>query len=187
MDYIKILPRCEAYLRVGYDGDGDAGNSVDYFRLLTNLSGQLTWIRTFFHRAATAYSEGKTYTDGTAAHAEAFSQDEWSTAMETLSEVCIRVLGYAYTVNAEDTYQKDDVPDYDHPEIWNMFEPTPEGMDQFLCYLNQLIFSFNDYPLLAMSITSPLMELVHSIGGDLEGWMESTLDREEFYQTIDNL
>lgn len=171
MDYIKTLPRCEAYL-------GD--DSVDYFRLLTNLSSQLTWIRTFFHRAATAYSEGKTYK-------EAFGEDEWSTAMETLSEVCIKTLGYAYTINAEETYQKEDVPCYEEPEIWNLFEPTPEGMDQFLCYLNQLLFSFNDYPLLAMSITSPLMELIHSIGGDLEAEIEAELGKEEFYNTIENL
>ena len=172
MDYINTLPRCEAYLKVNYDGD--------YFRLLTNLSCQLTWIRTFFHRAATCYSEGKTYND-------TFSQEGWSTAMETLSEVCIKTLGYAYTVNAGDTYQKDDVPVYTDYEIWNMFEPTPEGMDQFLCYLNQLLFSFNDYPLLAMSITSPLMELIHSIGGDLEAEIEAELASEEFYNTIENL
>ena len=107
--------------------------------------------------------------------------------METLSDVTIKVLGYSYTVNASDTYQKEDVPVYDDPEIWNLFEPTKEDMDRFLCYLNQLIYSFNDYPLLAMSITSPLMELVHSIGGDLETEIEAELDREEFYQTIDNL
>lgn len=68
MDYIKILPRCEAYLLVNYQGD--------YFRLLTNLSDQLKWIRTFFHRAATCYSEGKTYRD-------AFGDEEWGTAMMT--------------------------------------------------------------------------------------------------------
>lgn len=34
-------------------------------------------------------------------------------------------------------------------------------MDRFLCYLNQLIYSFNDYPLLAMSITSPLKKNGH--------------------------
>lgn len=170
MDYIKILPRCEAYV----------GNTVDYFSLLTELSGKLNWIRTFFHRAATCYSEGKTYKEG-------FSKEEWETAMETLSDVAIRVLGYAYTVNANDTYQKEDVPVYTDYEIWNMFEPTPEDMDQFLCYLNQLIYSFNDYPLLAMSITSPLMELVRSIGGDLEAEIEAELDREEFYETIDHL
>lgn len=79
MDYIKILPRCEAYLLVNYEGD--------YFRLLTELSANLNWIRTFFHRAATAYSEGKTYK-------EAFSEDEWGTAMDTLSDVAIKVLGY---------------------------------------------------------------------------------------------
>jgi hypothetical protein len=78
--------------------------------------------------------------------------------METLSDVAIKVLGYSYTVNASDTYQKEDVPVYDDPEIWNLFEPTKEDMDRFLCYLNQLIYSFNDYPLLAMSITSPLMD-----------------------------
>lgn len=170
MDYIKILPQCEAYV----------GNSVDYFRLLTELSTNLNWIRTFFHRAATCYSEGKTYKEG-------FSKEEWETAMETLSDVAIRVLGYAYTVNANDTYQKEDVPVYTDYEIWNMFEPTPEDMDRFLCYLNQLIYSFNDYPLLAMSITSPLMELIRSIGGDLEAEIEAELDREEFYETIDHL
>lgn len=170
MDYIKILPQCEAYV----------GNSVDYFRLLTEISGKLNWIRTFFHRAATCYSEGKTYKEG-------FSKEEWETAMETLSDVAIRVLGYAYTVNANDTYQKEDVPVYTDYEIWNMFEPTPEDMDRFLCYLNQLIYSFNDYPLLAMSITSPLMELIHSIGGNLEAEIEAELDREEFYETIDHL
>lgn len=127
MDYIKILPRCEAYV----------GNSIDYFRLLT--------------------------------------------------DVAIKVLGYAYTVNANDTHQKEDVPVYTDYEIWNLFEPTPEDMDRFLCYLNQLIYSFNDYPLLAMSITSPLMELVHSIGGNLEAEIEAELDREEFYETIDHL
>ena len=152
----------------------------DYFRLLTELSVNLNWIRTFFHRAATCYSEGKM-------HKEAFGEEEWSTAMETLSDVAIRVLGYSYTVNALDTYQKEDVPVYDDPEIWNLFEPTPEDMDRFLCYLNQLIYSFNDYPLLAMSITSPLMELIHSIGGNLESEIEAELDREEFYETIDNL
>lgn len=172
MDYIKILPRCEAYLLVNYEGD--------YFRLLTELSANLNWIRTFFHRAATCYSEGKTYK-------EAFSEDEWETAMETLSDVAIKVLGYSYTVNASDTYQKEDVPVYDDPEIWNLFEPTKEDMDRFLCYLNQLIYSFNDYPLLAMSITSPLMELVHSIGGDLEAEIEAELDREEFYQKIESI
>ena len=62
MDYIKILPRCEAYLLVNYDGD--------YFRLLTELSANLNWIRTFFHRAAACYSEGKTYK-------EAFGEEEW--------------------------------------------------------------------------------------------------------------
>lgn len=172
MDYIKILPRCEAYLLVNYEGD--------YFRLLTELSANLNWIRTFFHRAVTAYSEGKTYK-------EAFSEDEWETAMETLSDVAIKVLGYSYTVNASDTYQKEDVPVYDDPEIWNLFEPTKEDMDRFLCYLNQLIYSFNDYPLLAMSITSPLMELVHSIGGDLEADIEAELDQEEFYQKIESI
>lgn len=179
MDYIKILPRCEAYLMVNYEDD--------YFRLLSNLSDQLKWIRTFFHRAATCYSEGKTYK-------EAFSDEEWETAMETLSDVTIKVLGYSYTVNASDTYQKEDVPVYDNPdgtaataEIWNLFEPTKEDMDRFLCYLNQLIYSFNDYPLLAMSITSPLMELVHSIGGDLETEIEAELDKEELYNTIENL
>lgn len=172
MDYIKILPRCEAYLLVNYEGD--------YFRLLTELSANLNWIRTFFHRTATAYSEGKTYK-------EAFSEDEWGTAMETLSDVAIKVLGYSYTVNASDTYQKEDVPVYDDPEIWNLFEPTKEDMDRFLCYLNQLIYSFNDYPLLAMSITSPLMELVRSIGGDLETEIEAELDREEFYQKIESI
>ena len=60
-------------------------------------------------------------------------------------------------------------------------------MDRFLCYLNQLIYSFNDYPLLAMSITSPLMELIHSIGGDLETEIEAELDREEFYQKIESI
>lgn len=170
MDYIKILPRCEAYV----------GNTVDYFSLLTELSGKLNWIRTFFHRAATCYSEGRPYT-------EEFGKEEWGTAMETLSDVAIKVLGYAYTVNANDTYQKEDVPVYTDYEIWNMFEPTPEDMDRFLCYLNQLIYSFNDYPLLAMSITSPLMELIHSIGGDLEAEIEAELDCEEFYETIDNL
>ena len=177
MDYIKILPRCEAYV----------GNSIDYFRLLTELSGKLNWIRTFFHRAAACRVEGRPYT-------EEFGEEEWGTAMETLSDVAIKVLGYAYTVNANDTYQKEDVPvytDYDGTaataEIWNLFEPTPEDMDRFLCYLNQLIYSFNDYPLLAMSITSPLMELIHSIGGDLEAEIEAELDREEFYETIDHL
>jgi hypothetical protein len=110
MDYIKILPRCETYLLVSYGGDG---NSVDYFRLLTELSANLNWIRTFFHRAATCYSEGKTYK-------EAFSDEEWETAMETLSDVTIKVLGYSYTVNASDTYQKEDVPVYDDPEIWKL-------------------------------------------------------------------
>jgi hypothetical protein len=172
MDYIKILPRCEAYLLVNYEGD--------YFRLLTELSANLNWIRTFFHRAATCYAEGKTYRD-------AFGEEEWETAMETLSDVAIKVLGYSYTVNVSDTYQKEDVPVYDHPEIWNLFEPTKEDMDRFLCYLNQLIYSFNDYPLLAMSITSPLMELVHSIGGDLEAEIEAELDREEFYQKIESI
>jgi hypothetical protein len=180
MDYIKILPRCEAYLLVNYEGDGHTGNSIDYFRLLTELSANLNWIRTFFHRAATCYSEGKTYK-------EAFSEDGWGTAMETLSDVAIKVLGYSYTVNASDTYQKEDVPVYDDPEIWNLFEPTKEDMDRFLCYLNQLIYSFNDYPLLAMSITSPLMELVRSIGGDLETEIEAELDREEFYQKIESI
>ena len=180
MDYIKILPRCEAYLMVNYQGDGNTGNSVDYFRLLTELSANLNWIRTFFRRAAVCYSEGKTYK-------EAFGDEEWGTAMETLSDISIRVLGYAYTVNASDTYQKDDVPYYKDYEIWNMFEPTKEDMDRFLCYLNQLIYSFNDYPLLAMSITSPLMELVRSIGGDLEAEIEAELDREEFYQKIESI
>lgn len=180
MDYIKILPRCEAYLMVNYQGDGNTGNSVDYFRLLTELSAKLNWIRTFFHRAATAYSEGKTYRD-------AFGEEEWKTAMETLCDVVIKVLGYSYTVNASDTYQKEDVPVYDDPEIWNLFEPTKENMDRFLCYLNQLIYSFNDYPLLAMSITSPLMELVHSIGGNLEVEIEAELDQEEFYQKIESV
>lgn len=170
MDYIKILPQCEAYV----------GNSVDYFRLLTEISGKLNWIRTFFHRAATCYSEGKTYRDE-------FGKEEWETVMETLSDVAIRVLGYAYTVNANDTYQKEDVPVYTDYEIWNLFEPTPEDMDRFLCYLNQLIYSFNDYPLLAMSITSPLMELIHSIGGNLEAEIEAELDCGEFYETIDHL
>ena len=170
MDYIKILPRCEAYV----------GNSVDYFSLLTELSANLNWIRTFFHRAAACRVEGRPYT-------EEFGKEEWGTAMETLSDVVIKVLGYAYTVNANDTYQKEDVPVYTDYEIWNLFEPTPEDMDRFLCYLNQLIYSFNDYPLLAMSITSPLMELVRSIGGDLEAEIEAELDREEFYETIDHL
>lgn len=170
MDYIKILPRCEAYV----------GNSIDYFRLLTELSANLNWIRTFFHRAAACRVEGRPYT-------EEFGEEEWGTAMETLSDVAIKVLGYAYTVNANDTYQKEDVPVYTDYEIWNLFEPTPEDMDRFLCYLNQLIYSFNDYPLLAMSITSPLMELIHSIGGDLEAEIEAELDREEFYETIDHL
>lgn len=49
MDYIKILPRCEAYLMVNYEDD--------YFR------------------AATCYSEGKTYRD-------AFGDEEWETALE---------------------------------------------------------------------------------------------------------
>lgn len=172
MDYIKILPRCEAYLLVNYDGD--------HFRLLTELSANLNWIRTFFHRAATCYSEGKTYK-------EAFGEEEWGTAMETLSDVTIKVLGYAYTVNASDTYQKEDVPVYDDPELWNVFEPTKEDMDRFLYYLNQLIYSFNDYPLLAMSITSPLMELVRSIGGDLEAEIEAELDQEEFYQKMESI
>lgn len=172
MDYIKILPRCETYLLVNYN--------QDYFRLLTELSANLNWIRTFFHRAATAYSEGKTYRD-------AFGEEEWETAMETLSDVAIKVLGYSYTVNASYTYQKEDVPVYDNPEIWNLFESTKEDMDRFLCYLNQLIYSFNDYPLLAMSITSPLMELIHSIGGDLETEIEAELDREEFYQKIESI
>lgn len=183
MDYIKILPRCEAYLMVSMRSPGPKGMvnyGGDYFRLLTELSANLNWIRTFFHRAAACYSEGKTYK-------EAFGEEEWGTAMETLSDVTIKVLGYSYMVNASDTYQKEDVPVYDDPEIWNLFEPTKEDMDRFLCYLNQLIYSFNDYPLLAMSITSPLMELIHSIGGDLETEMEAELDREEFYQTIDNL
>ena len=180
MDYIKILPRCEAYLMVNYQGDGNTGNSVDHFRLLTELSAKLNWIRTFFHRAATAYSEGKTYRD-------AFGEEEWETAMETLCDVVIKVLGYSYTVNASDTYQKEDVPVYDDPEIWNLFEPTKENMDRFLCYLNQLIYSFNDYPLLAMSITSPLMELVHSIGGNLEVEIEAELDQEEFYQKMESV
>lgn len=152
----------------------------DYFRLLTELSANLNWIRTFFHRAATCYSEGKTYK-------EAFGEEEWGTAMDTLSDVAIKVLGYSYTVNASDTYQKEDVPVYDDPEIWNVFEPTKEDMDRFLCYLNELIYSFNDYPLLAMSITSPLMELIHSIGGDLEAEIEAELGREEFYQKIESI
>lgn len=147
MDYIKILPRCETYLLVNYEGD--------YFRLLAELSANLNWIRTFFQRAATCYSEGKTYRD-------IFRDEEWETAMETLSDVTIKVLGYSYTVNASDTYQKEDVPVY-------------------------LIYSFNDYPLLAMSITSPLMELVRSIGGDLETEIEAELDREEFYQKIESI
>ena len=58
MDYIKILPRRGAYLLVNYEGDGHTGNSIDYFRLLTELSANLNWIRTFFHRAATCYTEG---------------------------------------------------------------------------------------------------------------------------------
>lgn len=172
MDYINTLPRCEAYLKVNYDGD--------YFHLLTNLSSQLTWIRTFFHRAAACYSEGKTYM-------EAFSEDEWSTAMETLSEVCIKTLGYAHTRNGIMAYFEEDLPVYDDPELWNMHEPTPEGMDQFLCYLHQLIYSLERTPDLAMSITSPLMELVHSIGGDLEAEIEAELGKEEFYNTIENL
>nr|DAY40286.1 MAG TPA: hypothetical protein [Caudoviricetes sp.] len=172
MDYIKILPRCEAYLLVNYDGD--------YFRLLTNLSDQLKWIRTFFHRAATCYSEGKTYRD-------AFGDEEWETAMETLSDVTIKVLGYAHTRNGITVYFEEDLPVYEDPELWNMYEPTPEGMDQFLCYLNQLIYSLERTPDLAMSITSPLMELVRSIGGDLEAEMEAELDREEFYQKIESI
>ena len=187
MDYIKILPRCGAYLMVNYQGDGNTGNSVDYFRLLTELSANLNRIRTFFHQAAACYSEGKTYKEAFGDGTAVFTEEEWGTAMETLSDVTIKVLGYSYTVNASDTYQKEDVPVYDDPEIWNLFEPTKEDMDRFLCYLNQLIYSFNDYPLLAMSITSPLMELVRSIGGDLETEIEAELDREEFYQTIDNL
>ena len=71
--------------------------------------------------------------------------------------------------------------------LWNMYESTPEGMDQFLCYLNQLIYSLERTPDLAMSITSPLMELVHSIGGDLEAEIEAELDREEFYQKIESI
>lgn len=172
MDYIKILPRCGAYLLVNYN--------QDYFRLLTELSANLNWIRTFFHRAATAYSEGKTYRD-------AFGEEEWETAMETLCDVVIKVLGYSYTVNASDTYQKEDVPVYDDPEIWNLFEPTKENMDRFLCYLNQLIYSLEHTPDLAMSITSPLMELVRSIGGDLETEIEAELDQEEFYQKIESI
>lgn len=172
MDYIKILPRCEAYLLVNYDGD--------HFRLLTNLSDQLNWIRTFFHRAATAYSEGKTYRD-------AFGEEEWETAMETLSDVTIKVLGYAHTRNGITVYFEEDLPVYEDPELWNMYESTPEGMDQFLCYLNQLIYSLEHTPDLAMSITSPLMELVRSIGGDLEAEIEAELDREEFYQKIESI
>ena len=38
-----------------------------------------------------------------------------------------------------------------------------------------------------MSITSPLMELIHSIGGDLETEIEAELDREEFYQKIESI
>lgn len=180
MDYIKILPRCEAYLLVNYEGDGHTGNSIDYFRLLTELSANLNWIRTFFHRAATCYAEGKT-------HRDAFGDEEWETAMETLSDVAIKVLGYVHTRHGIMAYFEEDLPVHDHPEIWNLFEPTKEDMDRFLCYLNQLIYSFNDYPLLAMSITSPLMEFIHSIGGDLEVEIEAELDREEFYKTLDNL
>lgn len=170
MDYIKILPRCEAYV----------GNTVDYFSLLTELSGKLNWIRTFFHRAATCYSEGRPYT-------EEFGEEEWGTAMETLSDVAIKVLGYAYTAGGDGIYYEHDTPVYDSPAIWSMFEPTPEDMDRFLCYLNQLIYFLGDRPELAMSITSPLMELIHSIGGDLEAEIEAELDREEFYETIDHL
>lgn len=165
---------------VNYDQDGHTGNSVDYFHLLTELSANLNWIRTFFHRAATCYAEGKTYK-------EAFGEEEWGTAMETLSDVTIKVLGYSYTVNASDTYQKEDLPVYDDPEVWNMHESTKEGMDQFLCYLNQLIYSLEHTPDLAMSITSPLMELVRSIGGDLEVEIEAELGREEFYQKIESI
>ena len=60
-------------------------------------------------------------------------------------------------------------------------------MDQLLCHLNQLIYTLEHTPDLAMSITSPLMELVRSIGGDLEAEIEAELDREEFYKTLDNL
>ena len=180
MDYIKILPRCEAYLLVNYDGDGHTGNSGDYFRLLTELSTNLNWIRTFFHRAATCYSGGKTYRD-------AFGDEEWGTAMETLSDVAIKALGYAHTRNGIMAYFEEDLPVYDDPEVWNMHEPTKEGMDQFLCYLNQLIYSLERTPDLAMSITSPLMELVRSIGGDLEVEIEAELDREEFYQKIESI
>lgn len=172
MDYIKILPRCEAYLMVNYEDD--------YFRLLSNLSDQLKWIRTFFHRAATCRSEGRSYT-------EEFGEEEWETAMETLSDVAIKVLGYAHTRNGIMAYFEEDLPVYEDPELWNMHEPTPEDMDQFLCYLNQLIYSLEHTPDLAMSITSPLMELVRSIGGDLEAEIEAELDREEFYKTLDNL
>ena len=180
MDYIKILPRCEAYLLVNYDGDGHTGNSGDYSRLLTELSTNLNWIRTFFHRAATCYSEGKTYRD-------AFGDEEWGTAMETLSDVAIKALGYAHTRNGIMAYFEEDLPVYDDLEVWNMHEPTKEGMDQFLCYLNQLIYSLERTPDLAMSITSPLMELVRSIGGDLEVEIEAELDREEFYQKIESI
>lgn len=172
MDYIKILPRCEAYLMVNYEGD--------YFRLLTELSANLNWIRTFFHRAATCYAEGKTYRD-------AFGDEEWETAMETLSDVAIKVLGYAHTRNGIMAYFEEDLPVHDDPELWNLFEPTKEGMDQLLCYLNPLIYTLEHTPDLAMSITSPLMELVRSIGGDLEAEIEAELDREEFYKTLDNL
>lgn len=172
MDYIKILPRCETYLMVNYDGD--------YFRLLTNLSGQLKWIRTFFHRAATCYADRKLRTD-------AFGDEEWETAMETLSDVAIRILGYAHTRNGIMAYFEEDLPVYEDPELWNMHEPTKEGMDQFLCYLNQLIYSLEHTPDLAMSITSPLMELVRSIGGDLESEIEAELDQEEFYQKIESI
>lgn len=177
MDYIKILPRCEAYI----------GNSIDYFRLLTELSANLNWVRTFFHRAAACRVEGRPYT-------EEFGEEEWGIAMETLSDVAIKVLGYAYTTGGDGIYYEHDTPVYDSPdgtaaaaEIWSMFEPTKEGMDQFLCYLNQLIYFLGDRPELAMSITSPLMELIHSIGGDLEAEIEAELDREEFYETIDHL
>lgn len=157
---------------VNYEGD--------YFRLLTELSANLNWIRTFFHRAATCYLEGKTYRD-------AFGGEEWETAMETLSDVAILALGYAHTRNGIMAYFEEDLPVYEDPEIWNLFEPTKEDMDRFLCYLNQLIYSLEHTPDLAMSITSPLMELVRSIGGDLEAEIEAELDREEFYKTLDNL
>lgn len=150
---------------VNYQGDGHTGNSIDYFRLLTELSTNLNWIRTFFHRAATCRSEGRPYT-------EEFGEEEWKTAMETLSDVAIKVLGYAHTRNGIMAYFEEYLPVYDDPELWNLFEPT---------------YTLEHTPDLAMSITSPLMELVRSIGGDLEAEIEAELDREEFYKTLDNL